>query len=211
MRDTPAVLPRLDIQSDDEEEFGGTLPAQNEYVDNGSSKESIAVKLSSYIPTINLPSLPKEAKTVLTASIVLLILLVIINKIVETLNNDKNLSEAVIMVLAYALTPVRFTVESIRFLAGSAVGTQRTQFAKTSIDYDLIVDNIVNSDKFKMMIEQISSEKVVRFGAEMEARLKTEIENSSNFDTEMVKIEQDMSDTKLHIKNVIDKKSYMTT
>ena len=201
MRDTPAVLPRLDIQSDDEEEFGGKVHPQQDSINH----ESTTVKWSSFIPTFHLPSLPKEAKTVITTSIVLLILLVIINKIVETLNNDKNMSEAVIMVLAYALTPVRFTVESIRFLAGSVAGPPRTQFVKNSIDYDMIVDNIVNSDKFKTMIEQISTEKVVSFGAEMEARLKTEIENRSSLDNEIVKIEQDLSETKLHIKNVIDK------
>ena len=98
-------LPRLDVQSEDEEEE----VEPEEIVENTQDKS-----WTNMLPP-NL--LTKETKSIAIASLILLILLVIVNRVTETLNNDKHTNEALIMVLAYILTPVRLTVESFRLLS----------------------------------------------------------------------------------------------
>ena len=68
----------------------------------------------------------------LLASLLLLLLLLIMSKLAETLHHDKNMNEAVILALAYALAPVRLTVEGVRLVGGAQV-TQKPAHAQAPV------------------------------------------------------------------------------
>ena len=108
MRETRAsapasILPRLDIQSEDEDEVDQSLIYQPQ-----SPKLQNWSKIMS--PKI---VIPKEARTIVAVSLVLLVLLLIATKAVDSLNSDRTMNDAVIMVLAYLLTPIRSDIETI--------------------------------------------------------------------------------------------------
>ena len=108
MRETRAsapasILPRLDIQSEDEDEVDQSLIYQPQ-----SPKLQNWSKIMS--PKI---VIPKEARTIVAVSLVLLVLLLIATKAVDSLNSDRTMNDAVIMVLAYLLTPIRSEMATI--------------------------------------------------------------------------------------------------
>ena len=70
------------------------------------------------------------------------------------------------------------------------------------IDYDLIVENILKSDKLKTIIEQISNEKVYSFGQQIEAKLKSD--PNDFLKSELKQLEEEVSRTKLEVHNQID-------
>lgn len=200
MRETRAsapasILPRLDIQSEDEDEVDQSLIYQPQ-----SPKLQNWSKIMS--PKI---VIPKEARTIVAVSLVLLVLLLIATKAVDSLNSDRNMNDAVIMVLAYLLTPIRLTVDCVRLVLGVSHGQfGQHQAIKSAqvIDYDLIVENILKSDKLKTIIEQISNEKVYSFGQQIEAKLKSD--PNDFLKSELKQLEEEVSRTKLEVHNQID-------
>jgi len=200
MRETRAsapasILPRLDIQSEDEDEVDQSLIYQPQ-----SPKLQNWSKIMS--PKI---VIPKEARTIVAVSLVLLVLLLIATKAVDSLNSDRTMNDAVIMVLAYLLTPIRLTVDCVRLVLGVSHGQfGQHQAIKSAqvIDYDLIVENILKSDKLKTIIEQISNEKVYSFGQQIEAKLKSD--PNDFLKSELKQLEEEVSRTKLEVHNQID-------
>ena len=161
------MLPRLDIQSEDEEEL--EEPGLN-------ITEDVAEQSLLPTPSIPWPKIPREGRNLLLASLLLILLLLVINKVVESLHHDKNIHEAVIMVLAYALAPVRLTVEGARLVGGAVVGGAQGSGAQrpAQIDYDLLVDNILASDRFHSVLDKVSNEKISLLGMQMEERKRRE-------------------------------------
>lgn len=204
MRETRAsapasILPRLDIQSEDEDEVDQSLIYQPQ-----SPKLQNWSKIMS--PKI---VIPKEARTIVAVSLVLLVLLLIATKAVDSLNSDRNMNDAVIMVLAYLLTPIRLTVDCVRLVLGVSHGQfGQHQAIKSAqvIDYDLIVENILKSDKLKTIIEQISNEKVYSFGQQIEAKLKSD--PNDFLKSELKQLEEEVIRTKLEVHNQIDNVLY---
>ena len=195
-RVTVSRVPRLDIQSEDEEE----LEADHNNITEDDSPESE----QSLISSSSWPTVPKEARSLLLASLLLLLLLLVTNKLVETLHHDKNMNEAVILALAYALAPVRLTLEGVRLVVGSGTQVSSTQ-RPVQIDYDLLVDNILSSDKFHSVIDKVSSEKMALWGLEMEQRSQKDQDHmtimSSNIEDTKVFIQKEIEDAISNIKS----------
>ena len=199
-RVTVSRVPRLDIQSEDEEE----LEADHNNITEDDSPESEQSLISSSTAAISWPTVPKEARGLLLASLLLLLLLLVTNKVVEMLHHDKNMNEAVILALAYALAPVRLTLEGVRLVVGSGNQVTNTQ-RPVQIDYDLLVDNILSSDKFHSVIDKVSSEKMSLWGLEMEERSKKDQDHmttmSSRLEDTKVFIQKEIEDAISNIKS----------
>ena len=192
-RVTVSRVPRLDIQSEDEEELEA---GHNNITEDRECPESEQSLISSSTAAISWPTVPKEARSLLLASLLLLLLLLVINKVVETLHHDKNMNEAVILALAYALAPVRLTLEGVRLVVGSGTQVTNTQ-RPVQIDYDLLVDNILSSDKFHSVIDKVSSEKMSLWGLEIEER-------SKKGENQMTTMNSRIEDTKVFIQKEIE-------
>merc|ERR1719282_1731123 len=112
------------------------------------------------------------------------------------------------MVLAYILTPVRLTVERFRLLSAFILGSGQVSTGKVlpEVDYDLLVNNILNSDKFKSMVEHISSEKVTNYEIKVEEKIISELEGKHNLrlQTELTNIDNQIATIRLNFKTEID-------
>ena len=174
---------RLDIQSEDEDETGegrGEKHSTSALPDKAKSQFTDFPFFSGkWISS-------KEGKGIL-ASIVLLVILIIIHKLVATMQSE-TLSDNMIVLLAYALSPVRGVVEGVRAMGGGQVHSQKVV---KEIDYDMLANKIINSDKFKQVIEQVSGEKIVSYDTQLELKIKHEVDQIS----ESIKNTQNMYST----------------
>ena len=207
-------VPRLDIQSEDEEEAAAD-PGQVTVLESGQ-QESSATPQPSWTSSFKLPSvsswspalkLPKESRGMLVASLVLLLLLLLITKVVSLLHQGQGASEAAVLVLAYALAPLRLTVEAGRLVGGAVLGQQQPRpVPHQSLDYDVLVDNILNSDKLYRVIERVSTEKVSDHVQKYEASIKNDLEKNQAkvIQAEVTKIDDRIEEAKLAFQKDIE-------
>ena len=201
-------VPRLDIQSEDEEEAAAD-PGQVTVLESGQ-QESSATPLPSWTSSFKLPSvsswspalkLPKESRGMLVASLVLLLLLLLITKVVSLLHQGQGASEAAVLVLAYALAPLRLTVEAGRLVGGAVLGQQQQPrpVPHQSLDYDVLVDNILNSDKLYRVIERVSTEKVSDHVQKYEESIKNDLDKNQAkvIQAEVNKIDERIEEAKV--------------
>eukprot|EP00092_Neocalanus_flemingeri_P040870 GFUD01044492.1.p1 GENE.GFUD01044492.1~~GFUD01044492.1.p1 ORF type:complete len:726 (+),score=199.58 GFUD01044492.1:51-2228(+) len=180
LRETPPPpqrkprIDRLDVQSEDEEE--------NQEEENINEGPSDLISIPDRIKT-QLTDLPlfsgkwmssREGKGVI-ASVVLLLLLILIHMLVGSMQSE-SLNEKMIVLLAYALSPVRGVVETVRAAGG---GQTHSPKVVKEIDYDMLANRIINSDKFKQALEKVSSEKIVNYDTQLEQKIKKEVEQIS--------------------------------
>ena len=207
MRETPSApapvsrLPRLDIQSEDDEEADAVV--DNTVVINTDHDRDTEIRSwTSFTP----PKVSRETKTVAVATLVLLLLIVVSSKVVEAVNTDKSVQDAVIMVLAYALTPVRITVETLRLIGGAVAGSNQSQRSispgRETLDYEALVNMIVNSEKFIAIVEKISSETVNSYSSRIQEQIVKESAGyTSKRQSDIDQIESDLSQAKQEIQN----------
>ena len=208
-------VPRLDVQSEDEEEAAAD-PGQVTVLESGQ-QESSSTPLPSWTASLKLPSfpswspalkLPKESRGMLVASLVLLLLLLLITKVVALLHQGQGASEAAVLVLAYALAPLRLTVEAGRLLGGAVLGQQQQPRAvpHQSLDYDVLVDNILNSDKLYRVIERVSTAKVSDHVQKYEESIKNDLDKNQAkvIQAEVTKIDNRIEEAKLTFQKDIE-------
>ena len=175
--------PRLDVQSEDEEETAvPELPEVSE------------VPEEALRPTWRKLSL--EGRSLVVASLLLLLLLLVIHSLVSSLHSDNSLNDSVILGLAYVLTPVRVVLETVRFL----IGPSHVHYSAENLDYDILLDNILSSDRFRLIVDKVSSDKLNSFELALKDQIVAEInslnrpaEISQNFDEVMAQTRRGFS------------------
>ena len=158
--------PRLDVQSEDEEEALETASVVNQ-------REEVEVESA---PPLKISL---ERKSLLVASLLLLLLLVVIHGLVSSLQSEHSLHDSLILGLAYTLTPVRLVLETVRLILGPAP----VHYSADSLDYDVLIENIVSSERFRLMVERVSSDKLTSLESDLQQKFRTEINSVSSADT----------------------------
>ena len=111
----------------------------------------------------------------MAASLLLLVLLVVIHCLVSSLQSDLSLQDSLILGLATTLTPVRLVLETARLV----LVPSQVHYSAESLDYDILIENIVSSQRFRQMVEQVSSDKLSSLERDFQQKFRTEI-NSAN-------------------------------
>ena len=158
--------PRLDVQSEDEEEALETASVVNQRED---------VEVESAPPL----KISLERKSLVVASLLLLLLLVVIHGLVSSLQSEHSLHDSLILGLAYTLTPVRLVLETVRLI----LGPSPVHHSADSLDYDVLIENIVSSERFRLMVERVSSDKLTSLESDLQQKFRTEINSVSSADT----------------------------
>ena len=158
--------PRLDVQSEDEEEALETASVVNQ-------REEVEVESA---PPLKISL---ERKSLLVASLLLLLLLVVIHGLVSSLQSEHSLHDSLILGLAYTLTPVRLVLETVRLI----LGPSPVHHSADSLDYDVLIENIVSSERFRLMVERVSSDKLTSLESDLQQKFRTEINSVSSADT----------------------------
>ena len=158
--------PRLDVQSEDEEEALETASVVNQ-------REEVEVESA---PPLKISL---ERKSLLVASFLLLLLLVVIHGLVSSLQSEHSLHDSLILGLAYTLTPVRLVLETVRLI----LGPSPVHYSADSLDYDVLIENIVSSERFRLMVERVSSDKLTSLESDLQQKFRTEINSVSSADT----------------------------
>ena len=158
--------PRLDVQSEDEEEALETASVVNQRED---------VEVESAPPL----KISLERKSLVVASLLLLLLLVVIHGLVSSLQSEHSLHDSLILGLAYTLTPVRLVLETVRLI----LGPSPVHYSADSLDYDVLIENIVSSERFRLMVERVSSDKLTSLESDLQQKFRTEINSVSSADT----------------------------
>ena len=158
--------PRLDVQSEDEEEALETASVVNQHEE---------VEVESAPPL----KISLERKSLVVASLLLLLLLVVIHGLVSSLQSEHSLHDSLILGLAYTLTPVRLVLETVRLI----LGPSPVHHSADSLDYDVLIENIVSSERFRLMVERVSSDKLTSLESDLQQKFRTEINSVSSADT----------------------------
>ena len=182
--------PRLDVQSEDEEETLETASVVNQ-PDQLESSPPLKISL--------------ERKGLLVASLLLLLLLVLIHSLVSSLHSDHSLNDSIIVGLAYALTPVRLVLETVRFV----LGPSHVHYSADSLDYDILIENIVSSQRFMEMVERVSSDKLSHLERDFHQKFVTEINSVNSAETaERLDIDrifqEEIAQTRLDLSALLD-------
>ena len=120
-----------------------------------------------------------EGRGLVVASLLLLLLLVVIHSLVSSLHSHNSLNESVILGLAYALTPVRLVLEAVRVI----IGPSHVHYSADNLDYDILLDNILNSERFRQIVETVSSEKLNSFELNLHEKISRELKTLNRPDT----------------------------
>ena len=115
----------------------------------------------------------------MVASLLLLLLLVVIHGLVSSLQSEHSLHDSLILGLAYTLTPVRLVLETVRLI----LGPSPVHYSADSLDYDVLIENIVSSERFRLMVERVSSDKLTSLESDLQQKFRTEINSVSSADT----------------------------
>ena len=178
--------PRLDVQSEDEEE---------------ERLETQSVASTPQVVPVTWRKVSLEGRGLVAASLLLLVLLVVIHSLVSSLHSHSSLRDSLILGVAYALTPVRLVLETVRVI----LGPSHVHYSADSLDYDVLLDNILNSERFRQIVEKVSSDKLSSFELSLQDRIVTELSSVSdskahtsqslqrNFEEEMAQTRRDFT------------------
>ena len=178
--------PRLDVQSEDEEE---------------ERLETQSVASTPQVVPVTWRKVSLEGRGLVAASLLLLVLLVVIHSLVSSLHSHSSLRDSLILGVAYALTPVRLVLETVRVI----LGPSHVHYSVDSLDYDVLLDNILNSERFRQIVEKVSSDKLSSFELSLQDRIVTELSSVSdskahtsqslqrNFEEEMAQTRRDFT------------------
>ena len=150
-------VPSLDVLSEDEEEAGEVTVRDHA----GTLQEKYPPALSS-----------REWRWV-WAFLLLLLLLAGTSALVSRLQGEglgEGVRERVVVVLAYSMAPLRALVEAARLVTAREVSLP----LPGDLDYDLLATRILESDRFRAIVERVSGEKVERLGLQLLETLEEE-------------------------------------
>ena len=147
----------LDVLSEDEEEVANVTVKDAEVNSKLTEDESP-------------PLLSGMDRRGILAMLLLLMMLMGSSFVVGRLQGDA-VSERVIVLLAYSLAPFRAIVDYSVKLSAKDAGVPGVV---KEIDYDLLAARILDSERFRRMLDLISTEKVKNMGLEIQGQIEVE-------------------------------------